>query len=382
MKNFLTEEQLQWIDNTWENLDKKLSVVTQRSNSKFPFWSKDHMHNDTNADGGINCWTNGFWPGINWLMYVGTKNEDYRKTAENCEKLLDSAFKNFDRISHDTGFIWRLASGPNYTLTGNDESRVRQSFAATYLMSRFNPVGGFIRAWNKHSFSEDCSGVTIIDTMLNLPILYWASDEYKDPRFKQAAMMHADHTLANHLRPDGSIRHLVIRDSETGEVTGELGGQGYDIGSCWSRGQAWAVYGFVISYIHTGKEEYLDAAKRAAHYFISAVCDTWIPMIDFRCPEEPAIYDTSAGCATACGLIEIAKLVPEYEKKLYIKAAMNLLMTIEKNYADWSTQTDFIIDMASGSYRGKEHQNENIIYADYYFTEAVYKLKGFEPLFW
>ena len=105
-------------------------------------------------------------------------------------------------------------------------------------------------------------------------------------------------------------------------------------------------------------------------------------MLDFRCPEEPAIYDTSAGCAAACGLIEIAKLVPEYEKKLYIKAAMNLLMTIEKNYADWATQTDFIIDMASGSYKGKEHQNENIIYTDYYFAEAIYKLKGFEPLFW
>lgn len=382
MKEFLTPTQLEWIDKTWEKLDKKLSVVTLRSKGKFPFWSKDHMHDDTRRDGGINCWTNGFWPGLNWLMYVGTKNEAYRETAQLCEEYLDEAFNNYDRISHDTGFIWRLASGPNYALTGNDKSRIRQSIAASHLMARFNPVGGFIRAWNKHNFAPDCSGVTIVDTMLNLPILYWASREYEDPRFKQAAMMHADHTMQYHLRGDGSIRHLVIRNSETGELQGELGGQGYEIGSCWSRGQAWVIYGFVLSYIHTGKEEYLDTAKRAAHYFISAVCDTWIPKLDFRCPDEPEIYDTSAAMATACGLIEIAKLVPKYEKKLYITAAMNMLMTIEEKFADWSEDTDFIVDMASGSYKGKEHQNENIIYTDYYFAEAVYKLKGFEPLFW
>lgn len=377
----LTKYETEWINKIWEKLDAKLSVVTLRSRNKLPFCTKTHMHDDTKDDG-INCWTNGFWPGLNWLMYSGTKNEEYLKTAETGEKLLDAAFDNYDQISHDTGFIWRLASGPNYALTGNEKSRIRQSIAASHLMARFNPVGGFIRAWNKHSIADDCSGLTIIDTMLNLPVLYWASREYSDPRFKFVAIKHADNTMLNHIRPDGSVRHVVIRNSETGEVTSEAGGQGYAIGSCWSRGQAWAIYGFVLSYIHTGKEEYLDTAKRAAHYFISAVCDTWIPMLDFRSPKDPAIYDTSAGMIAACGLIEIARLVPEYEKGLYMSAAINLLMTVEGKFADWSKETDFIIDMASGSYKGKAHHNENIIYTDYYFAEAIYKLKGFEPLFW
>lgn len=386
MRTMLNKEQLLWVDKTWNYLDKKLSAVTIRSRDKFPYWTKNPMHNDAKTERGINLWTNGFWPGINWLMYVGTKNEDYLKTAESCENLLDDAFKNFDSMHHDVGFIWHLASGPNYSVTGNESSRIRQSYAASILMSRFNPVGGFIRAWNKSGLIPDASGVTIIDTMLNLPILYWASREYEDPRFKQAAMIHADNTLENHLRADGSVRHIVIRNSETGEVTGEHRGQGYEIGSCWSRGQAWAIYGFALSYIHTKKEEYLDAAKRAAHYFISAVCDTWIPLLDLRAPKEPVVYDTSAGCAAACGLIEIAKLVPEYEKKLYINAALNILMAIEKHCVDWSIDTDFVVDKASVTYHIPEErrneQNCHIVYADYYFVEAIYKLKGFEPLFW
>lgn len=379
MKEFLTDEQLNWVDETWKRVEEKLSVVAVRSRDKIPSWSDNWMHDDCKGNG-ISCWSNGFWPGMMWLMYAATKDDRYRETAEHIEDLLDVAFMNYYKFSHDMGFVWRISSGANYQLTGNEKSKIRQSIAADHLMARFNPTGEFLRAWNPRD-GEKKTGWAIIDTMMNLPLLYWASEEYEDPRFKDAAMKHADTTMRNIIRPDGSVRHIVEHNPETGEFVRENGGQGYGIGSAWSRGQAWGVYGFMLSYIHTGKEEYLNTAKRVAHYFIASVCEDWLPKQDFRSPEDH-IYDASAGCIAACGLIELAKIVPSYEKKLYIKSAMKLLMSIEKAWADWSVDRDFIMGMATGSYVRPKTYNTNIIYADYYFVEALYKLKEFGPLFW
>lgn len=375
----LTTAQQQWIDEVWNKLDDKLAVVAVRSRKKLPFQTWDPVHNNM-AESNIHCWTNGFWPGLMWLMYAGSGKEVYKETAETGETLLDAAFDEPEKLTHDVGFMWKLASGPNYQLTGNDKSWQRIRRAADHLMGRYNPVGEFIRAWNGDRKSSALAGCTIIDSMMNLPLLYWASEENSDPRFKFAAMKHADKTIASHIRPDGSVIHIVYHDPETGEKTNEIAGQGYAVGSSWSRGQAWAIYGYVLSYIHTGKQEYLDTAKRVAHYFIANVCDDWLPKCDFRSPAEPVYYDSSAGACAACGMIELAKIVPEHEKKLYLNAAINMLTAIEKHFADWSKDTDFVIGMSSRAYESE--QNMNIIYADYFFAEAIYKLKGFEPLFW
>ena len=381
MEELLTHEQVNWVEETWKKVEEKLSVVAVRSKDKIPFWSNDGMHDDCKDDR-ISCWTNGFWPGLMWLMYAATKDDRYRETAEHIEDLLDVAFMDYYEFSHDMGFIWRISSGASYQLTGNEKSKIRQSIAADHLMARFNPTGGFIRAWNpnpKKGLKK--TGWVIIDTMMNLPLLYWASEEYEDPRFKDAAMRHADTTMRNIIRPDGSVRHIAEHDPATGEFIREYGGQGYGEGSAWSRGQAWAVYGFVLSYLHTGKEEYLITAKRVAHYFIASVCEDWLPKQDFRSPEDN-LYDSSAGYIAACGLIELAKIVPQHEKKLYINSAMKLLMTMEKAWVDWSCDTDFITSMSTGTYVLKNSYNTNIIYADYYFVEALYKLKELGPLFW
>ena len=140
MRELLTTEQIKWLDETWAKVEEKLSVTAVRSRDKIPFWSVDGMHDDTKEDG-INCWTNGFWPGLMWLMYSVTGKEDYRKTAENIEALLDRAFMNYNGLGHDVGFIWRLASGANYQLTGSEKAKNRQSIAANHLIARFNPTG-------------------------------------------------------------------------------------------------------------------------------------------------------------------------------------------------------------------------------------------------
>jgi len=201
-------------------------------------------------------------------------------------------------------------------------------------------------------------------------------------RFKKIAMHHADKTMENHIRPDGSVYHTVRYNNDTGEVENYPVTQGYDAdSSSWSRGQAWALYGFILSYIHTGKDEYLSASKRVAHYFISAVAATgYVPRCDFRCPEEPVIIDTTAGACAACGLIEIAKNVPLFEQNLYLDAALKILKALEKEHCNWTLEEQSILQNGTESYRKGHHIP--IIYGDFFFVEAIFKLKQFDFLIW
>ena len=375
----IINENKQWIEEVWEKIERKISVVSELSKNKIPFSSPDGLHDDMSGDDQIGWWTNGFWPGLMWLMYVATKDEKYKEVAEYGEKAMDKALFNYQSLYHDVGFMWHISAGANYRLTGNPESKNRNLMAAAALASRYNTDAGFIRAWN----GEKAVGWAIIDCMMNIPLLYWASEEIGDPRFKQIAMHHADKTMKHHIRPDGSLIHVVDYDINNGDFVGTPSTQGYDPEkSCWSRGQAWAIYGFILSYIHTGKQEYLDAAKKTAHYFIAAVAgDGYIPKCDFRQPDDPDIIDCSAGTIAACGFIEIAKVVPEYEKKLYIKAAFNILKAIEKEHCDWTLDKQFIVMNNTGHYHGKDIHIP-LIYADYYFVEAICKLRDTDILFW
>ena len=373
------KENRAWIEETWEKLQKKLSVTSVKSRDKIPYTTKDGVHDD--RSGYPHGWTNGFWGGLMWLMYSATGDERYKLTAERSEELLDAAYKTADQFHHDVGFMWHLTAGANYRLTGNMESRNRDLVCAMTLASRFKLNGGYIRAWNGKWQNEDNDGWTIIDCMMNIPLLYWASKEIGDDRFTQLAMAHADMAMRDHVRADGSMNHIVCHDPATGEVVCTKGGQGYGVGSTWSRGEAWGLYGFIISYMHTKEQRYLDTAKKIAHYFIANLASTdWLPLVDFRAPEEPVYYDSTAGTIAVCGLIEIAKHVPEHEAKPYIVAAVNILKAIEAKFCNWEENEDSIVQMGTEMYSHGIHKP--IIYGDYYFTEAVLKLKGLDPFLW
>ena len=374
----IIQQNKEWINNTWEKLDNKLRRVSVKSRDKIPYTTSNGEHDDM-VKKDITWWTNGFWPGLMWLMYVDTKAECYRDTAIRAEELLDGAFEEYDTLHHDVGFMWHISSGVNYRLSGDKKSRLRAIYAANMLASRYNPEGKFIRSWN-----DDHVGWVIIDSMMNIPFLYWASKEHNDNRYKYMAMNHADTVLKSHMRDDGSVNHIVSLNPENGEVIESFGGQGYEVGSSWSRGQSWALYGFILSYIHTGKKEYLDAAKRVAHYFISCIADTgYVPLVDFRAPEEPVLIDTTAAACAACGLIEIAKCVGEYEKKTYLNAAIKILKALEEKYCDWSEDEDSVLQMGTEAYVCRDMgRHAPIIYGDYFFAEALYKLRGNEMLFW
>ena len=374
----INDEIKKWADDVWEKADKKLREVAPRTKEKLPYTTIGGVYDNKHTE--HSCWwTNGFFTGLMWLMYVDTKNDIYKEAAENGEKLLDTAFDIYDGLHHDVGFMWHISSGINYRLFGGQKSKVRTLTAANLLSARYNEKGKFIRAWN-----GECYGWAIIDCMMNVPLLYWASREIDDPRYAFIAENHADTTMKNHIRPDGSVNHILVYDHMNGEgVIENRGGQGFCEGSSWSRGQSWALYGFILSYIHTKKQEYLDTAKSVAHYFIANICDDYLPKCDFRSPAEPVIYDSTAGAIAACGLIEIAKNVPEHEKKIYLNAAINILKALEKNFCNWENTEDSILGMGTEAYHCEEKgRHIPIVYGDYYFIEALYKLRGNDMLFW
>lgn len=359
----------------------KAAAEAERLGEKIPYIPDENGHyRDTEN---ICWWTNGFWAGMLWQLYHATGNELFRKTAEISEQRLDSALDGFENIDHDAGFLWLHTAGANYRLTGSKRSRRRLIHAATTLAGRYNPDLEIIRAWDGQWIpGYDTAGGAIIDTMMNLPLLYLASEITGDPRFKSIAIRHADTMLKYMLRPDGSSNHQIVFDINTGELIATPGGQGYESGSSWSRGQAWAIYGYVLSFLHTKEIRYLDAAKRTAAYFIyNAASTDYIPLCDFRAPTEPLYYDTTAGAIAACGLIEISRHVSDNEKALYLKNAERLIESIDGNYCDYSEDTDGIVGGGSVSYHDKKH-HEKIIYGDYFFTEAVLRLLGKDFLIW
>lgn len=365
----------QWLNDVWSKIEKKLAVTSKETpDDLLAYTTKDGKFVNERD---VFWWTNGFWPGIMWLMYTGTKDEHYKKVAEKLEKKLDEALYGFDGLHHDVGFMWLLSSVANYRMTGNEESKRRGLIAASFLASRYNAVGQFIRAWN-----DDKTGWAIIDCMMNIPLLYWASKELDDPRFTYIAMYHADTAQRTFIRADGSVNHINSFDPITGEFIETFGGQGYEVGSSWTRGQSWAIYGFVLSYIYTKKQEYLDTAKKVAHYFIAALSatDSFVPDCDFRSPKEPVYKDTTAGVIAACGMIEIARHVPEFEKGLYLNSAIKILKETEEKYCDWTETQAAIVQMGTEAYTNGH--NMPIIYGDYYFIEAILKLKNMDILFW
>lgn len=387
----LNEKDREWLEDVYGKMLVKMKAECERVGTKIPYSPKDGRYSDMAEafPGGISFWTNGFWPGMLWQMYSATGDEAYKKTAEGVEERLAETLDTFENLDHDIGFLFLPSAVANYRKTGNKDARRRGLHAASILAGRFNPVGKFIRAWNGSVGpvldERKSSGGMIIDCMMNIPILYWAAKETGDPRFYHVAVSHAKTAQQYITRDDGSCNHIVVFDPDTGEFLDNPGGQGYEKGSSWSRGQSWAVYGFALSYRHTGDESFLNTAKKCAHYCISNLAvNGWLPLVDYRAPKEPVKYDSTAGMITASGLLELAEHVGEHEKSLYTKAALNILKACDAKFSNWDAEADSIVDGGTFFYHDPEGKNTEvpIIYADYYFIEAVLRLKGEELFIW
>lgn len=375
---------MNWKEDLFRQIETKVEAECGRLGDSIPYWTKDGLYQENYAEKNISWWTNGFWAGLLWQMYHATGNPLYRQRAEKVEELLDKALHGFVNLHHDTGFLWLHSAVADYRLTGNPQSRVRGLMAASVLAGRFNPVGQYLRAWNPNCVEpgQDCTGWIIVDSMMNIPLLYWASEELQDPRFANIAQAHADTVRRTLVREDGSCGHIACLNPETGELERVLAGQGYSDTSSWSRGQAWILYGFALSYRHTGRQAYLDTAKRTANYFLANISLTdHIARCDFRQPAQPDYLDTSAGLCAACGLLELSRHVGEAEAALYRTHAEQIVRSTAQRHCNWDPARDSIVQDCKVAYHGSDAQTD-LIYADYFLVEAVLRLMDKEFLIW
>lgn len=369
----------EWSEGLLDRVDAKMQVVADRNRERIPYTTDPSgCYDDRSQD--IGWWTNGFWGGLLWQLYVYSGNDLYKEEAVRNEEALDRCFLSYGMMDHDNGFRWLPTAVAHYRIDRNEASLNRGLLAASHLAGRYNTDGGFIRAWNPFK-GEDHTGWAIIDCMMNLPLLYWASEETGDPRFSQIARHHADKALSSFLRPDGSSNHIVVFNPGDGALVETKGGQGYGVGSSWTRGQAWALYGFILSYLHTGEEKYKEASKRVANYFIANIPEDGLIPIDFRQPVDAKAEDSTAAAIASCGLIELSKRERGRDRLVYLNAALKLLRSLAGSRSELSADTDNIIKGGSVAYDTGEWDMA-IIYGDYYFVEALMKLAGKELFIW
>ena len=324
---------------------------------------------------GNSWWTGGFWPGLMWQLRQLTGDEFFREEARRVEKLLTDEFRSFRRLNHDVGFMYLLSCGADAKLTGNEQAETDTLHAASLLMGRFNPAG-FIRAWNE----PERTGYAIIDCMMNLTLLYRASRDTGDPRFRQVAKIHADTTLREFLREDGSVSHIVEFDPESGKRMREHPGQGYALGTQWSRGQAWGLYGFALACRHMRDGKYLEAAEKIARNFTAHIREDGLTDCDFCQPADEERLDNIAGAIAACGLQELAALTGEESWK---RSAEKLVTGLLEHCADLGGEYCGILTHCTASYHDDgAGRHTNITYGDYFLVEALMKLCGRDPELW
>ena len=376
----MSAEDVAWAEATVARLIERFAAERDRVGSKIPYIAEDGAYKkDMSATPeDLIWWTNGFWPGILWQCFNATGDQKFADVARAVEDKLDGAFDRYTGLHHDVGFMWLLSAVADYRLTGNERSQARGLHAAHLLAGRYNPRGKFIRSWNR-----DRSGWVIVDSMMNIPLLYWASETIGDPRFTYVAEDHADTIMNNTVRGDGSCNHILVFDPTNGELLETPAGQGYKDGSSWSRGQAWALYGFALSYRHTGEKRYLDTAKRVASYFASQVALTGdVALLDFRQPAEPVYWDALAGCIAACGMLEIARACEGVERNDWVAWAVRILRATDERFCDWDIEHDGVVTMCSGAYWSDKDRHVPMVYGDYYFLEAMLRLVGKDALLW
>ena len=313
-------------------------------------------------------WTSGFFPGALWYMFEYTKDPLFKATAEKWTAGMVN--EQFDKGTHDLGFKIFCSYGTGYRLAPTDDyMKVIQQTAQTLIL-RFNPTVGCIKSWDNRKWAYP----VIVDNMMNLELLFWAAEHGGSSQLRDIAIKHAETTMKNHFRADGSTYHVLSYDTTNGSVLVRNTHQGYADESAWARGQAWAIYGFTMTYRFTKDPRFLETAQRAADYFLQRLPADHVPYWDFQAPEIPnEPRDVSAAAITASALFELSGYVKTAkEKEEYLKRAENILASLcVAPYLAEGTPSRAILNHAVGSKPAKSEVDVSIIYADYYFIEAM-----------
>ncbi|MDE6570562.1 MAG: glycoside hydrolase family 88 protein [Alistipes sp.] len=314
-------------------------------------------------------WTSGFFPGTLWLAYDLTGDESLRSAAEKYTDRLEGI--QYYKGTHDLGFMVFCSFGQQLAALGDCHSAEVIVEAAKSLASRCNPTIGLIRSWDFGEWNYP----VIIDNMMNLEMLFWASKHTGDPKYRDVACRHADITLANHFRDDASSYHVVSYNND-GSVESRGTFQGYTDESTWARGQAWGLYGYTMCFRETGDPKYLAHAERIASLLMNhprTPADR-IPYWDYDAPGQPdAPRDASAAAVMASALFELSTLVPADEGRKYFDYAETLLMSLcsDDYLAAEGSNGGFVLMHSVGHWPANSEIDTPLNYADYYFLEAI-----------
>lgn len=330
------------------------------------------------ADGSLRLvrahdWCSGFFPGELWFMYEYTKDDFWKEKAKLQTQLLESV-KTY-KGTHDLGFMLYNSYGNGYRLDPSDQYQQVLLEGAMSLISRFNKVAGCIRSWDSNA--NQWQFPVIIDNMMNLEYLFWATEVSGDSTYYNIAVTHANNTMKNHFRDDYSSYHVIDYDTITGQVINKQTHQGQTHESAWARGQAWGLYGFTMCYRETGDRKYLELAEQIASFMLNHknLPSDLIPYWDYDDPNIPdSPRDVSAAAITASALYELSTMSDQGEE--YRKKADTILTNLTSSYrVPLGEEHGFLLKSSTGHKPAGTEIDVPIVYADYYFLEALLRKK-------
>ena len=320
-------------------------------------------------------WCSGFWPGILWMDYGYSHDSIVGQAAEGYTAALRSCVYR-PVYDHDLGFITFCSFGKGYEQNHNATYRQTLLDAADSLATLFRPLVGTILSWPRNVKMFGGHN-TIMDNMMNLDLLFWASRHGGNPLLYDIAVTHAKTTMKHHFRPDGGCYHVAVYDTLTGDFIKGVTHQGYADNSTWARGQGWAVYGYTMVYRYTHEKVFLDFAQKVANYYLSRLPEgDLIPKWDFDDPDPKAPKDASAACVVADALLELQQYVGGQKGQQYREKAVEMLRQLSSPEYFSGKRNDAFLLHSTGHHPAGSEIDASIVYADYYYLEALLRLRN------
>lgn len=375
---FLTAEEIKvGLDYAIKKIDENLDLYT----NKFPSaCTTNGVYRTKDNDD----WTNGFWTGMVLLAYEYTGDEKYLKVVDaNLASFKKRLEDHFVLDHHDIGFLYSLSAVAAYKITGNKEAREMAIWAADKLIARFQEKGEFIQAWGKYGDPKEYR--LIIDSLFNLPLLYWASEETGDEKYKVVADKHFNTVCKTVIREDASTYHTYYFDLETGEPTKGVTHQGYSDDSSWARGQAWGIYGLPLNYNYNKYKESPYLYECLLNYYLNRLPEDLICYWDLIFTDkDKQPRDSSSAAIVACGVFEMDKFIGNHEnKEIYLKAAHGMLRSLINDYTTKDMpQSNGILAHGVYSWHNSKGIDECNLWGDYFFMEALMRLHKDWKKYW
>lgn len=336
--------------------------------------SRDYVY-EKNTE--LKDWTEGFWTGMLWLAYELTGENPLKETAQKLGGMLrERVYGKHYTDTHDLGFLYTLSSVAEYKLTGDEEAKKTAIEAAEQLIIRFHEKGQFIQAWGP--LNDAGNYRLIIDCLMNLPLLFWASEVTGDGKYADIAKRHFYTAIDCVIRDDYTTHHTFYFDPVTGEKTKGVTAQGYSDNSCWARGQAWGVYGIALAYGRLKDEGLPSLFNKVTDVFLSKLPADSVPYWDMVFTDGDEPRDTSAAVIAVCGILEMNKY---FKNDKYTEAAKKMMQSLEDNYLTDEKSNGILTDAMYSKPNGSKPECN--IWGDYYYLEAIMRFNNPEwKIYW